>query len=640
MLQRIHDSLSLGRWVVIIILGLIAFSFIFWGIDFGIMGTANFAAKVNREEVSRVDFDRALQARQSQYQEIYRTDVPEDVRRELRAAVIEDLVRDAALKQRVADQGYRASNERVTQSIREIAAFQIAGQFSLDNYRAILANEGLSPTGFEELQRETLEVGDLQAGIIDSTFLTPAEFRRYIELYNQRREVAYALFDVAAFTADVSVDDAAIEQRYASNQVSYQTAETVDLEYVELALDDIAAGIELSDEDLRALYDEERARFETTEERRARHILITVVGDQEAPARAAADAAVARLRGGEDFAALAAELSADAGSKTQGGDLGWFGRGAGLPAPFEDALFALGVGEISAPVLTDQGFHIIRLDELRSGEQQSFEAVREDLAAETRTRRAEDTFFERADDLKERAFEAYDALAPVADEMQLPLKTLNGFSRTGDASVFPDAANAAVVQAAFAEEIVDSGRNTDLVQLAPDHALVLRVTAHRLSQPKPLDEVREQIREELVRERALELADQAAQAFLTELAAGGDPVALAATHRGEWYPAAWITRSDANVPTDVLSATFAMAKTTAGVPLHESVALSGGGQAVIVLTGVEAGEPTGMTQTERDQRQRQLAEQSARAELTGYAGNVRAAATVRIPDDILEPTIF
>jgi peptidyl-prolyl cis-trans isomerase D len=638
MLQRIHDSLSLGRWVVVVILGLIALTFIFWGVDPTNMGPASFAAKVNREEVARIDFDRALQARENQYREVYRTDVPEEVSRQLRAAVVEDLVRDEALKQRVEEQGYRASTARVNQAIQEIAAFHVAGVYNDELAVARLAQEGLTPAGFRELQRESLEVGDLQAGIMDSTFLTPAEFRRYIELNNQRREIAYALFDVAAFAADVSIDDAAVEQRYASNQASYQTAETVDLEYVELALDDIAAGIEVSDEELRAIYDEERARFETTEERRARHILIAV-GDDEAAARAAADAAVARLTSGEDFAALAAELSTDAGSKAQGGDLGWIGRGA-LTGPFEDALFALGVGEVSAPVLTDQGFHIIRVDDLRSGEQQPFEVVREELAAETRTRRAEDTFFEQVEDLEDKAADAYDALMPVADEMQLPLKTLNGFARTGDVSVFPDAANLAVLQAAFAEEIVDSGRNTDLVQLAPDHALVLRVKAHHVPQPKPLDEVREQIREELVRERALVLADEAAEAFLAELDTGGDPVALATRHGGEWHPAAWVTRADADLPSDVLSATFGMPKTTAAAPLREMIALSEGGQAVIVLTGVEAGEPTAMTQAERDARLRQLADQSARAELTGYAGNVRAAATVRIPDDILEPPIF
>ncbi len=635
MLQRIHDSL--GKWVVVIVLGLIAFSFIFWGVDFGLTGATTFAARVNGEDVPLVDFDRELQARQNQYQTIYRAELPEDVRRELRRAVVEDLVRSTALKQRVEEQGYRATDARVTQSVREIAAFQIDGEFSLEVYQGTLANAGLSPTAFEESQRESLEVGDLTDGIADSTFLTPAEFRRYIELYNQRREVAYALFDIAAFSADVTIDDAAITSRYENNQASYQTAETVDLEYIELALADIAATVELTEEELRAAYEAEPERFQTTEERRASHILIEVADGEEDAARATAESVAARVKGGEDFAAVAAEVSADAGTKTQGGDLGWIGRGM-LVGPFEDALFAMQAGEISAPVRTEFGFHVIRFDELRAGEVQSFEAVREELAAETRTRQAESEFYDRANELGEAAFDAYSELATVASSMNLPIKTLMGFPRSGDTGAFTN--SAAVVQAAFAEEIVDNGRNSELVELAEDHVLVLRVAAHHVPTTKPLDEVREQIREELTRESAQTRSEEAAEAFLMALEQGGDPAELAAASGGTFMPAAWVTRTDAAVPTEVLSAAFGMPKTAAGAAQREIIALANGGQAVIVVTGVEAGEPATMTQTERDQRQRQLADQAARADLTGYAGNVRESATVRIPDAILNPPIF
>jgi peptidyl-prolyl cis-trans isomerase D len=218
MLQRMRDSL--GKWIVVAVLALIAFSFIFWGVDFGLTGAARFAARVNGEEVPLTDFERELQARQNQYQTIYRSDLPEDVRRELRRAVVNDLVRQTALAQRVEQQGYRASNERLTQSIREIAAFQVAGEFSLDVYRGQLANAGLTHTSFEALQRESLALTDLTNGVAESTFLTPAEFRRFIELYNQRREVGYALFELDAFTANVEIDDAAIAERYENNQAS------------------------------------------------------------------------------------------------------------------------------------------------------------------------------------------------------------------------------------------------------------------------------------------------------------------------------------------------------------------------------------------------------------------------------------
>jgi len=388
---------------------------------------------------------------------------------------------------------------------------------------------------------------------------------------------------------------------------------------------------------LRAAYEEERERFQTAEERRARHILLEVPEGQEDAVRATAESIVQRLKNGEDFAAVASELSTDAGTKNQGGDLGWISRGM-LVGPFEDTLFAMQVGEISAPARSEFGFHIIRMDELRAGDVQPFEAVREDLAAETRTRRAETEFYDRANQLGEQAFDAYNELATVATAMQLPVKTLQGFPRSGDPNAFSN--SAAVVQAAFAEEIVDSGRNSELVELADDHVLVLRVTTHHLPQTKPIDDVRDQIRSELTNERAQQLAEEAANAFLTEIERGSDAAASAAAHNGTWRPAAWVERTDNTVPTEVLSAAFAMAKPAAGVALREGVALANGGHAVLVLTNVEAGEPASMTQSERDQRQKQLADQSARSELTSYAGNLRDQATVRIPPEILEPPAY
>ena len=638
MLQKIHDSF--GKAVIVIILGLIAFTFIFWGInrsDFSMSGS-QFAAKVNGENIPLLDFDRALQQRQNQYQQIYRSELPEDVRRELRRTVIEQLVQDKTLKQRVEEQGYRASNERVSQAIRDIAAFQVDGEFNFQQYQGLLANNAISPAMFEAEQREELEVGDLQQGIALSSFLTPAEFRRYIELYNQQREVAYALFDIDAFSPKVTIDDAAIASRYENNQTSYQTAESIDIEYVELAMADIAATIEVTEEQLRATYEMERERFETPEQRHAEHILIEIPDGQEDAARAKAEAVVARLRGGEDFAAVAAQESADAGTKAQGGELGWISRGGFLEGPFEDALYALQVGAISDPVRTEAGFHIIRLAEVRAGAVQPFEAVRDEIAAELRTREAENEFYDRANKLGEEAFDAYDNLQPVADATGLPIKTVMGFPRTGDPAVFEN--SAAVVQAAFMEEIVDSGRNTELVELAEDHVLVLRVKDHHVPTTKPLEEVRDQIREELVRERAQQLAEEAATAFLADIEQGGDAAARAAAHGGTWNAAMWIARTDAAAPTEVLSAAFGMPKTDAAAPQRQSAALASGGQAVVVMTGVKAGEPESMTVEEREQRRQQLANQAARAELTGYAGNLRAAATVRIPDDVLNPPVF
>jgi peptidyl-prolyl cis-trans isomerase D len=632
MLQRIHDSV--GKWMASIVLGLISVGFIFWGVDFGLNGAANFAAKVNGENIALTEFDRELQVRQSQYQQQFQVELTEDMRRQLRRSVIESMVNDAVLKQRVAEERYRVSDERLAEYIRSAPAFQVDGQFSIDVYRGLLQNQGLTPTGFEQAQRENLEVLDLQAGIADSTFLTPAEFRRYIELYNERRDVAFAEFGRAAFADGVTIDDAAIAAHYESNQAAYQTTETVDIEYVELELADIADTIEVTDDALRAMYEQERERFQTAEERRARHILFNVIDGNEDEARAKAEAALARINGGEDFAAVANDVSEDAGTKAQGGDLGWIARDM-LPGAFEDALFGMQTGEVRGPIRSDFGYHVIRMDELREGDEQSFEAVRDELAAEYRTREAEREFYDRANELGDRAFDAYNELANVASELRLPLKTLTGLSRAGDPIAFPN--NAPVVQAAFSEEIVDSGRNSQLLELADDHVVVLRVTMHHVPTTQPLEVVRDQIRQELIDARTQERAEAAATAFLSEVEQGADPATAAASHGGVWHEPETVQRTDEDLPSEVLSTAFGLPKVGAGVVQREQVALAAGGYAVVVVSNVQPGDAATVSQAERDQRQQQLADQAALAELTSYAGTLRERATVRIPDEVLEP---
>ena len=172
MLQRIHDSSA--RWVAVILLGLVSIGFIFWRADFSNGRTATFAAKVNGENLSLQEFDREVQSRQNRYQQQYRTELSEDMRRELRRAVVEDMVREAVLKQRVEEQGYRVSNQRVVDSIKSISAFQVEGQFSKAIYDNLLATQGFSPARFEAAQRDELEVRDLQEGIFYSTFFTLA----------------------------------------------------------------------------------------------------------------------------------------------------------------------------------------------------------------------------------------------------------------------------------------------------------------------------------------------------------------------------------------------------------------------------------------------------------------------------------
>jgi peptidyl-prolyl cis-trans isomerase D len=627
MLQQLREGI--GRWVAAIILGLIAVAFIFWGVDFNI-AVPTFAAKVNGEEIPLVEFDRALQMQQAQYADLYRLELTEDLQKELRRSVIERLVRNEALMQRVESEGYGVTDAEVSAAIRARPEFQIDGEFSLELYRARLLGEGITPTMFEDMQREQLALIELQNGIANSAFYTPTEYRRYIELTKQRREVGYANFAAASFVEKVDVSEDEVRAQYDDNKADYMTEESVDLEYIELQGSDLAADVDVSDDDLRAYYEEQRARFETEEQRHARHILFT--GDNtEARAQAALD----RINAGESFEAVAAELSDDPGTKDQGGDLGWVGRGL-LVGPFEDTLFSMDVGTVAGPVNTNFGSHLIKLDEVRAGESQPFEAVRDELAEEYRLSRADEGFYARATELADRSFDAYNELATVATQLSLPLKTFQGFTRSGSVSPFTN--NAPVVQAAFSPDVLQDGANSGPVELAEDHVLVLRVSAHHPPVEQSFEAVHDEVRQALVLAEAQRLAADAAQAFIDGYSADADPEALATSLGGEWHAPVWIERSEATLPTQVVSTAFRLGKPAEGSPRLEPVPLASGDYAVLRLSAVEAGDPDAVTVDERTMAGRQLTDQAAMLELTGYANEIRDEATVRIPDQVLNPT--
>ena len=644
MLQQIREGV--GRWIAGIILALIAVAFIFWGVDPTIMGST-FAAKVNGENISLIDFDRAYQLQQSQYQELYRLEVTDEFQRALRFSVIEDLVRGEALSQRVASQGYRVSDERLAQGIRARPEFQVNGQFSMDVYRSQLLFSGVSPTAFEEQQREQLELMELQNGVGVSAFYTPSEFARFIGLYEQEREVGYALFAVDGFLGQVELDEAQVLAYHEENKDRFYSEESVDIEYIELARIDYSDDIEVTDEILEGFYETERYRFQTEEDRRARHILIvSAQDDPEAEARAGD--VLARLDAGEAFEDLASELSEDPGTSAQGGDLGWLSRGTGA---FQDAVFAMELGEVRGPVKSEFGYHIIRLDEIREGDVRSFESVKEELAEDYRTSRAEELFFDAAEELDAGAFDAFDELASVAADMNLPLQIFAGLTRSGSASPFP--VTEPVVQAAFSPEVLELGENSRLVEILDDQVAVLRVSAHHPPQEQSLEAVRAEIEDELSRTAAGALAGDAAAEFLaradspvvvTDVEPGSEEenplVALASELGGVWTERSWIRRTDLTVPAELLASVFRARPANDGIANRQQVALANGDESVVATYAVRPGNVDGLTREELQARLTELAQTTAAFELSSYAQHVRDAATVRIPDEVLDPPLY
>ena len=640
MLQVFRESL--GRYIAIAILALIGVTFIFFGIDFSIT-QLSYAAKVNGETIPIVEYENSLQRTQNDYQQRLRIELSDDQLLAIRQQVLEEMILREVLLQRASEAGYRISDARVEQSIRETEAFQIDGQYSEEVAQALLRDNGLTVEGFRFNQREQLTLVEFEEAVYESSFITPAEFRRYIEVYFEKRDIGYALFPAARFADQVTIEDAEIAQFYTDSGSQFQTEESVDVEFVVLDLASIAAATEVSEDELRRFYESESERYVGSEERHVRHILIEAAGDDREAARAEATRVRERLDAGEDFAALAAELSDDAGTRNAGGDLGWYVRGVLDDGPLDEALFSMTVGAIEGPVESEFGFHILRLDEIRAGAQPSFESVQDELRDELARNKAASEFYDRATALAEASIDAGSDLAAVAQEFGLTLESMTGLTRTGAVDRFVDPAP--FLEMAFEEDTIASGRVSDLIELSDSSVAVLRVTAHSPETLKPIEAVTEEIRQILIQESAGELAAEAAAAFMSAIdtaavAAGTqDPAALAVAQGADWSGRVSVERGSAAVARPIVSTVFAQPRPAAGSIAVARAPLDNGDEAVVLIYSASPGDPLSIPDDERERGQQQLVGASAQQEINAFAAGARENAKVRVPDQILNPDL-
>ena len=546
---------------------------------------------------------------------------------------MEGLIRKEALSQKVNDEGYIVSNSKLIGSIRSMPIFQVDGDFSIDIYRSQLLNSGLSSGEFEALQLEQLLLVELQSSIIGSGFNTLDEFRRYIQLNNQTREVSYLKFDIDDYIDDPMISDIAIEEYYLANQDQFLTEESVDIEYLEIKKDELSLDLTISDEDLRSFYEDERYRFISEEDRAASHILLERDSDNNLSIY---ETIVSRLESGEAFEDLVEEFSIDTGTVGSGGNLGWIARGS-LDENFENELFSMQLGEVSGLVRTDFGEHIIKLDEIRSGDIQEFETVKDQLFIEYQENQKESLFYDLAIELADLSFNAYDTLASVSDSMGIPLK--NFFSLTKSGSSTPFISSPEVATTAFSDEILSQGLNSSPIELNDGHVVVLRTTQFNEPIQRMLEDVKIEIQDKIILEEAKALAELDANKFFESLDIENDNYAsIASNYRGEWRDSFWIDRESEELPSVVVDSLFALPHSNDQSISKKLVILEDGDVYVVLLSGLRYGETLTIPADERNQMNAQLAEQSSLLEFEGYIDLVRADSEVFIPEYVTNPS--
>lgn len=611
MMQQIRDSLN-GPVIVGVLLLIIGIPFAFSGIEGYFQANANPAvAEVGDVEITGDQLRRETDQRYRQIQQLLGENFRADQinMQRMRESVLQDMVQESLLRQQAKSSGFRAGDTALRNYLSVVPAFQDNGKFSSQRYKELLAQNGLTTDGFEAQQRDSLIVEQLRDVVLGSAVVTVDDAKLALKISKQERDFQYLQFDPAKHLADIEVTAEQLAQRYEARKASLQAPERIKVAYIELAQSKLPRAAAPSADILKTLYEAEKgARFSSPETRRASHILINFGADKEAARKKAGELSV-QLKSGANFADIAKTVSDDPGSKTKGGDLGIVKRGDGLlPPKFESALYALNkAGDISEPVETDFGIHLIQLTELQAARVQSFDEadVQKALTDLYMAKEMQAQIQEKSQQLEQLAFENESSLEPVAKELGLTIETSEWFTRAGASGI---ASNPAVIEAAFSQAVLTDGVNSKPIAIDADRVVVIRKAEYEAPRQRELSEVEATLKDELRNEQAQAKARTDARTALAALKAG-TPIAEVASAAGLTPQAPGIgTRDRGGIGLALLDAVFKLPRPAATTPSFGEASLEDGATAIIALTTVVDGglkpgaEPAGELASIREAR--------------------------------------
>ena len=626
MLQKIRDRLT-GKFAMVI-LAIIFVPFAFFGVTNYNFLSAGWAARVNDAEISLFQLENAYQNQVLQLSEY--GELPAEYLASIKSGILERLIRDLLVDLHVARAGYRVDDAMVTELIQEASQFREDGVFKKELYYAWLDQTAQDAQRFEAQQRLAIRNSQLQRGIGATAFVTPSEYRRYLNLYGEQREVSLATFDVAALADTVVVKDEDIVAHYDARPDDFLSRETVDFEYIELRRDLLTQEVEISEEELLQYYEESANRFRQDEQRRASHILI-LFDDDEAAAEEQAVALTARANAGEPFEDLARQYSKDGGTSEQGGDLGAILQ-TQMPGPLGDAIFAMTEGEIQGPVRSDFGFHVIRLNDIIDGGPLPLDEVRGELERDLRTRAADSRFLELERTLADTLFDAND-LAVMAESSGLEVAPATGFTRTGGE---PFGASQPAIEAIFGDSVLFDGQISDVVEIDRNRSAVFQVTEYHPEARKSIDEVRSVIKFNLQSQRALNMVQERVRLFVEKLQDGQAFAAAASDFEAVSSAPVLVGRQNESMDPVVLDAIFRSKKPAPGGVRIDNTVSSTGDVTVFMITAVVPGRPEAVPLADRDARKEQLQSSTGASDYIAYVTELAGRASIERSDEALQ----
>lgn len=638
MLQAMRDRvMGVLGWIVI---GLIIITFALFGLGSYLQdNTRLYAARVNGVDITPQELQLAYQNQRASMEQMlgdaFRPELIDD--RQLKQQALDALIRRQLVLQAAESEGMAVSDQLLAARIHAIGAFQRDGQFDAGLYQDLLSRQGRTPTGFEYDMRLLLTGQQLTNGISASSFVTDAELARIYSLQQQKRSFEYITVAAESFKAAIEPDETDIRAYYEAHSDAFMTPQRVRLAYVRLNAETLGKGIEVDEQALKDYYEQKKAVLKTQEQRRASHILFPLAADADEAdvekAREEAEGVLRQVREGADFAKLAGEYSGDPGSATLGGDLGYFSAGNMVPE-FDKAVFSMQTGDVSDLVRSQFGFHIIKLVDIKLSEIPPLEKVRDELVEELRQRQIGDLYYEQIEQLTNTAFENPANLDASADALDLKIQTSDWITADSGTGIgqYPE-----VRAAAFSEDVLESGNNSEPIEVGQSDAVVVRVADREAAHPTPLEEVRDRIVAELKQQRAAQAARERGEQLLEQLSAGKAMSELTGSDEFERSKAQAVARNAQGYSPQLLRAVFSLPRPAEGAAVDKGIALANGDYAVVRLNAVVDADPAAMSEAERSQLKQALENMGRNLAATTLVDELRRHAEVEITQDTDAP---
>ena len=620
------------KWIMIGLFVLIIPPFALFGIDtyFRGQGSAQSIASVGDYEISEQEYSQALRQRQDQLREMAGgridpalLDTPEQ-----RAAVLEGIVRQRVLLAHAFKSGLTVSPEQLRAYISQAPELQENGQFSKERYQQFLKSRNTTAAAFESELRRNMLLAQLSEAYFQTSFAPRSVAERVLRIAEQQREVSRALISPDKFVAQVKLEDGEAKKYYDAQQEEFRIPEQVRIEYVTLSAESMLDSVQVDPAEVQKYYEQNQRQFGTAESRQASHILITFDksgGDAaKAKARALAEQISNELRKDPSkFAELAKKYSQDPGSAAKGGDLGAFSRGSMVKA-FDDAVFSMKPGDISQPVESEYGYHVIRVTAVNPAQMRGFNEARAEIEKELKKQRVARVYAETAEKLNTVAFEQSDTLKGVADLVKQTPQQSGWLSRAGAQD--PRLNNPKLLQAIFSDDVLNNKRNTEAVEIAPGTIVVARMLEHKPSVVRPFEEVKGAIEKKLVENRASQLAAQEGRQVLEQLRQGKEA-------QVQWSAPQLVSRREAKGFAEPL--VREIFKTDAAkVPAYSGVEAPGGGYVLLKISRIV--EADKLDRAQQNSLGEGLAQLLGEQHFTAYLESLKDKTKVRINKEAIE----